>query len=464
MIKITKIIALSLNLIIGLNLTAQNESKPNVIFFLVDDMGWTDAACLGSEIYQTPAIDKLASEGIKFTDAYAAHSMCIASRFSIMTGKYMSRNRKSKEFGTMHPNEITLADAMKEGGYATFFAGKWHLGKEGAYPQDQGFDLNIAGHDAGAPASYFYPYKRGEDHFQNVPNLENGHNGEYLTDRLTNETLQFIKQHKDEPFFVYLSHYAVHTPFEAKGSLEAKYEQIIKDSGVEIGASVKVKEADQKLYQDNATYAAMIESVDQSLQKVQATLKSLGLAENTIIIFTSDNGGDACKMGHRGKSTSNLPLKGGKCWFYEGGIRVPLIVKWPGHIKAGSSSDHVVSGVDYYPTIMDLVGLPQKRNQHLDGYSFEANLLDKSASQRAAAYWHFPLNEKLKKIIGMPKTSAIREGDYKLIEWYETGDFELYNLKEDIGEEHDLSNTDKDKAHRLLKQLRNWREEVKAPL
>jgi len=389
--------------------------------------------------------------------------MCIASRFALMTGKYMSRNSKTEEYGTMHPNEVTMAEAMKQGGYATYFAGKWHLGKEGAYPQNQGFDVNIAGHDAGAPASYFYPYKRGDD-FRNVPDLEDGHEGEYLTDRLTNETMKFIRAHKDSSFFVYLSHYAVHTPFEAKDSLKQKYQNIINNSGVEVGATQKVMEANQKLHQDNATYAGMIESVDQSLNKIVGLLAELNLSENTIIVFTSDNGGDACKMGQRGKSTSNVPLKGGKCWLYEGGIRVPLIVKWPGKLNAGSTNGRIVSGVDYYPTLLDITGLDHKPEQHLDGISFKNNLLGNSSKQRDAAYWHFPLGDKLKKVIGMPKASAIRVGDYKLIEWYETGTFELYDLKNDIGEEHDLSKSKKAKAEQLLKDLRNWRKAVQAPL
>jgi len=223
-------------------------------------------------------------------------------------------------------------------------------------------------------------------------------------------------------------------------------------------------EANQKLYQDNATYAGMIESVDESLNNIVALLDELNLSENTIIVFTSDNGGDACKMGTRGKSTSNVPLKGGKCWLYEGGIRVPLIVKWPGKLEAGSQSERIVSGVDYYPTLLDIVGLDQKPEQHLDGVSFKNNLLGKSIKQREAAYWHFPLGDKLKKVIGMPKASAIREGDYKLIEWYETGTFELYDLKNDISEEHDLSKEKKTKAERMLKDLRNWRKEVQTPL
>lgn len=439
------------------------SDRPNIIFFLVDDMGWMDAACYGSKIYETPAINKLATEGVRFTQAYASHSMCIASRFAIMTGKYMARNRSTKEFGTMHPNETTLAEAMKEGGYATYFAGKWHLGKEGAYPQNQGFDVNVGGHDAGAPASYFYPYKKGENNFRNVPNLENGLEDEYLTDRLTDETLQFIRSHRDSSFFVYLSHYAVHDPFEAKKQLRQKYENKINNSGFDIGATVKVKEANQKLYQDNATFAGMVESVDVSLNRIMSLLDELNLAENTIIVFTSDNGGDACKMGSRGRSTSNVPLKGGKCWLYEGGIRVPLIVKWPGKLKVGSLSDRIVSGVDYYPTLLDIAGLDEKPEQHIDGVSFKNNLLGKSVKQRKTAYWHFPVSDKLKKVIGMPKASVVREGNFKLIEWYESGTFELYDLENDISEEHDLSKTNKAKAERLLKTLRRWRKKVQAP-
>ena len=267
------------------------KTLPNVVFFLVDDLGWRDAACYGSEIYQTPTIDKLAKDGMLFTQSYASNPLCVGSRYSIMSGKYPARNKPTKEFGTMAPSEVTFAESFKEAGYTTFFAGKWHLGKKGAYPEDQGFDTNIAGHHMGAPASYFYPYGN-EGNIRRVPGLQkDGHQGDYLTDVLTDKTVEFIIKNKNKPFLAFLSHYVVHTPLESKEKYKQEHEKIIKNYNFNQPAYNKVKDADEKLRQDNASYAGMIKSIDESLAKIINTLDELGLTENTIIVFTSDNGG-----------------------------------------------------------------------------------------------------------------------------------------------------------------------------
>ncbi|MDC1105189.1 sulfatase [Prolixibacteraceae bacterium] len=444
------------------NATLAKKQQPNVVLVVVDDLGWTDLGCYNSRLYETPAIDRLSSEGVQFTNSYSSHPMCIGSRFSIMTGKYMARNRRSKEYGTMDLKEFTLAEAMKAEGYKTFFTGKWHLGNEKAYPQHQGFDINVAGHDKGSPGSYFFPYKRQGKPDYDTPDLEDGKEGEYLTDRLTTETLDFIKKNRKKPFFVMLSHYAVHVPFESKTDLKEKYDQKIGLQDIKVGSSQKVWAADEKLFQDNATYAGMIESVDQSIARIEAQLKKLRLDDNTIVILTSDNGGDACKMEHRGKSTSNLPLKAGKCWLYEGGIRIPLIVKWPTKINPARSS-HMVCNVDLYPTILDLVQGKQYPEQHLDGTSFSSTLINGDGEQREPIFWHFNVGAKLQKIIGMPKASAVRDGKYKLIEWYESGEYELYDIENDLYESHNLKAEKPELAERMLQELKEWRKNVDAP-
>ncbi len=438
--------------------TVKAENKPNVIFFLVDDMGWTDASCYGSEIFETPAIDKLASQGVRFTNAYASHPMCVASRYSLMTGKYHARNKKTKKYGTMSLNEYTIAEAMRDGGYKTFFTGKWHLGKKGAYPQNQGFDVNVGGHKMGAPASYFYPYGD-TTNVRRVPGLQDGGSqGEYLTDRLTDETIDFIKKNKDDRFFVYLSHYAVHTPFEGKKDFVEEYKNKISKAGFSGPTHTKVRDADQKRFQDNPVYGAMIKSVDQSLNRIMKTLEELDLDENTIIVFTSDNGGDACKTRKRGRSTSNLPLTGGKCWLYEGGIRVPYIVKWKNHITP-NVSDYSVCGVDHYPTILQLAGLDPQPQQHLDGSSVAPVLLGEKTEPRKPMFWYFKTGGFLQDVSGMEPGVVIRHGDFKLIEWYKSGTYELYNLMKDVGEHNDLSSTNPSKAQELLVQLQAWRQE-----
>ena len=445
----------------GQSISANAQEKPNVVFFLVDDLGWADTASNGSKIYQTPNIDALAKEGMSFTGAYAAHPLCIGSRFALMTGKYPARIKKSKQFGTMPPNEKTMAEAFKEQGYSTFFAGKWHLGKPGAYPENQGFDINVGGHDKGAPAHYFYPYGD-NDNDRKVPGLDLvDKKGDYLTDSLTEKANAFIRKNQDKPFFLYLSHYAVHVPIESKEVDKQQAQQRINKHEF-IGPAYKaLGPSKQKMHQDNATYAGMIKSIDDSLGNIVKQLDALNLSDNTIIVFTSDNGGESTKTtAYGGKATSNLPLKAGKCWLYEGGIRVPLVVKWPGKIAPNSASNHSVAGTDHYPTLLNLASLPEQASQHIDGQSYANTLLNKSQTPRPAMFWHFRTQGNLARVCGTPSGTVINDGKHKLINWYDSGNIELYNVNKDIGETNNIADKKPKVTQRLMTELQAWQDNM----
>ncbi len=436
------------------------ERKPNFVFVLIDDLGWTDLSCYGSGFYETPAIDALARQGMRFTDAYAACPVCSPTRASIMTGKYPARLGITQWIGAddypveyrkeLPLEEVTMAEALKTAGYATSFIGKWHLGGKGYYPEKQGFDINIGGYYRGQPPRYFSPY--------DIPTMTDGPEGEYLTDRHTDDALNFIEQNKESPFLLYLAHYAVHTPIQAKDGIIKKYESKIKgrppSSGPEyIGLPDGFM---TKRHQDDPVYAAMIESVDQSLGRICERLTELGLADNTIIVFTSDNGG--LSTVRRKAPTANLPLRAGKGWLYEGGIRVPLIIKWPGKTKPGSVCCEPVTSTDFYPTVLEMAGLPRMADQHKDGISIAPLLKGAAKPSRRAIYWHYPHYHGS----GSRPSGAVRSGDYKLIQWYETDSVELYNLREDIGEKSDLSRKMPEKAEKLVKMLALWRKSVNA--
>lgn len=438
--------------------------KPNVIIFLVDDYGWMDASCYGSKFYRTPTVDKLASEGVRFSNGYAACPVCSPTRASILSGKYPARlhltdwlpgrgDRPDQKL--LKPNipqemvlsEVTIAEALKRAGYATGHIGKWHLGGKGFLPQDQGFDLNIGGDDRGSPWSYFAPYegidKRHGGIKRTIPGLEHAEKGEYLTDRLTTEAEKFIDQNHEKPFFLYFAHYAVHIPLKAKQDLISRYLNNGK-AGT----------------QTNAIYAAMIESVDQSLARVRKKLDDLKIADNTLLIFTSDNGGLSVSEGPNTPSTINAPLREGKGYLYEGGIRVPWIIKWPGVTKPGTVSDVPVSTIDLYPTIMDVCGVPKPKEQKLDGVSLVPLLKDGKAPKRDALYWHYPHYSNQ----GGKPGGVIREGDWKLIEFYENGRLELYNLAKDIRESRNLAEDESKTAMRLQRKLDQWRRDVGAQM
>lgn len=477
-------------------------------------MGWADLGCYGSSFYETPNIDALAREGMRFTDAYATCHVCSPSRASILTGKYPARlkltdwltGRKDLPFqrlmnAPIHQalplDETTLAETLKRHGYRTGHYGKWHLGEEPAGPLQQGFDIQVPGdwYKGWPKAGYHAPFQ-----FEGLA----GEKGDYLTDRLTDEALRFIDDNRNKPFFLYLSHFAVHDPIQGRADLAEKYEkkrallppderpyvlegnpdseptftetqldQMIKEDAYAAYCVLPNQMVKIKQRQDNPQFAAMVESVDESLGRVVAKLKDLRLEQDTIIVFTSDNGGmsaanfwNPSRVIHPTKldtaySTSNLPLRGAKGWLYEGGIRVPLIIKWPGRSKTGSVCGEPVIGTDYYPTILDMAGISELPGRHPDGESLVALFDGEPTLGRDAIYWHFPhySNHGMQSPGG-----AIRCGKYKLLEYFENGTNQLFDLESDMGEQNDLSKTHPEIANRLLKRLHEWQEEVSAEM
>jgi arylsulfatase A len=430
--------------------SAQIPRPLNFVFILIDDMGWTDLGCYGGKSYDTPNIDRLATQGMRFTNAYAACPVCSPTRASIMTGKYPARlhltdwipGRKQwpaakllvPEFRQELPlEEITLAEALKPAGYVSASIGKWHLGGDGYSPTDQGFDRNVGGTARGSPKTYFGPF--------DLPGLQGGPAGEYLTDRLSTEAEKFIEENKDRPFFLYLPEFAVHLPLQGKKDLVAKYQAKLKSSET----------------QNNPIYAAMVESVDQGIGRLLQKLDDLHIADRTVLILTSDNGGLRYEGIQTKPVTSNAPLRAGKGHLYEGGIREPLIVRWPGVVEPGSLCDDPMIGVDYFPTILEMARLG-KRKHPVDGVSIMPLLTRKGSLERDAIYWHYPHYSNQ----GGPPSGAVRKGDYKLIEFYEDGRLELFNLKDDIGERRNLARREPKKAAELHAMLTRWRESVKA--
>ena len=450
---------------------ATQPPRPNFVFFLADDLGWRDLGCCGSTFYETPNLDRLASRGMRFTAAYAACPVCSPTRASIMTGKYPARLGTTDYFGAPQPDgvfrhwthnkpllparyldhlpleEITIAEALKEGGYSTFFAGKWHLGGRGYWPEDQGFDINVGGCSAGSPASYFSPYKN--------PKLPDGPKGEHLDDRLAAESVKFLQHVGQKPFLLYHAFYSVHIPLQAKQELIAKYEA--KRKGITAAGPMFKPEGDRQArqVQEHAVYAAMIETMDRSVGQVLDALDRLGLAGNTAVFFMSDNGGLSTA---EGAPTSNLPLRAGKGWLYEGGIREPMIVKWPGVTPPGSTSGAPVISTDFYPTILEMAGLPAKPVQHVDGVSMVPLLRQTGPVAQRPIYWHYPHYGNQ----GGSPGSAVRAGDWKLIEFFEDHRLELYNLKSDLGERNNLAAQERKKAAELHEKLQAWRAAVGA--
>ncbi|MGQ1784883.1 sulfatase [Saccharicrinis sp. GN24d3] len=441
-----------------------------MLFIVADDLGYHDLSCMGSTYYETPNIDQIAGEGMVFTDGYAACQVCSPSRASLISGKFPARHGITDWIGAatgktwsdagyntklMPPeynhrlsNEyITLPEALKEAGYKTFFAGKWHVGDKGSWPEDHGFDINIGGWDVGSPKGGFYaPWKN--------PNLPSGPDGESLTMRLAQETADFIEAHKDTSFLAYLSFYAVHAPIQTTHEKWSKYrdkaeEQGIADSGFEMEARLPIRNV-----QDNPIYAGLIETMDDAVGLVLNTLKELGLDENTIVIFTADNGGVASGDNF---STSNLPLRGGKGYQYEGGIREPYFIKVPGLTDGGLTCHSPVSAVDLYPTILDLAKVNLRPEEHSDGVSLLPLLKGETIPDRPLI-WHYPHYGNQ----GGDPVSIIRLGHWKLIHYYETGLEELYNLKTDLGEQNDLAVQHPFQVKELHEQLFNYLHSVNA--
>ena len=436
-------------------------AKPNIVLVLVDDLGWTDLACQGSTYYETPNLDKLAADGVRFTDGYAACAVCSPTRAAVQTGRYPHRTgvtdwirsrfqggkvpedgknpcwRPQEKWGGrkmlcppnalwMESDEQTIADLLRPAGYKSCYIGKWHLGTDPWYPTEQGYDENYGGCDYGQPPNYFDPFNQPKGRHQSlrdgIHGLPGRKPGQYLSDREAEEADSFIRRHKDVPFFLMLANYAVHTPIQAKADVTAKY--AAKATG----------------NHKNAKYAAMVESVDDAVGVIMKTLDELKLADNTLIIFTSDNGG---LMG----PTNNTPLRSGKGHPFEGGIRVPFIVRWPGVAKAGATSDVPVISMDILPTIVSAAGVPLPKDVTIDGKDLRPVLAGTGNIDRDTLYWHFPHYRH-----NPGPYSMIRDGDWKMIKWYE-GQTLLFNLKDDLSEAKDLAGEMPEKVAMLDKKL-----------
>ncbi|MGE0758043.1 MAG: sulfatase [Pirellulaceae bacterium] len=449
--------------------SADDSRPPNVIVMLADDLGQRDLGCYGGTFYETPHLDRLAREGARFTDAYAACPVCSPTRASLMTGLWPQRTGVTDYIGApLEPaawkrntlllpapysdrlalDEVTLAEGLRSAGYATFFAGKWHLGPEGWWPENQGFDFNLGGIERGGPYGgnkYFSPYGN--------PRLPDGPPGEHLPDRLAKETTQFITAHRDRPFFAYLSFYSVHTPLMARADLQRKYEEKRMRLGLE-AAWGREEPRDVRLVQDHAVYAGMVEAMDQAVGKVLAKLDELQLTRRTLVLFTSDNGGLSTSEGW---PTSNLPLRAGKGWLYEGGIREPFLVRWPEEVAAGRVIGTPVSSPDLFPTLLEVAGAPTPRGETRDGVSLVPLLRGGELPERAL-FWHYPHYGNQ----GGAPGAAIRRGDWKLIEWFEGNRAELFNLADDLGEQQDQSETQRERAEALQAELHAWQQRVGA--
>lgn len=426
---------------------------PNFLFILVDDMGWRDLGCYGSTFYETPNIDRLASESMRFTNAYAACPVCSPTRASILTGQYPARLHltdyipgrsqwptskllKAPFLDHLPLEEMNLARALKPLGYASASMGKWHLGQAPYYPDKQGFDLNVAGTFRGQPQSYFGPF--------DLPNLQGGTKDDYLTDRLTVEAEKFIEQNRRRPFFLYLPEFAVHLPEQAKPEMVARFRA----------------KADPRNPQHDPVYAAMIASLDENVGRVLRKLEAERIADRTVVILMSDNGGVVYEGSRKQPVTSNAPLRAGKGHVYEGGIREPMMIRWPGVTKPGTVSDAPVCSIDFFPTMLEIAGGKVDAAWHVDGQSLVPLLRGGAAPRREALYWHYPHYSNQG---GVP-SGAVRAGDYKLIEFFEDGRLELYNLARDIRESEDLAAKEPERARRMRAMLQKWRESVKATM
>ncbi len=467
----------------------QIPEQPNIIFILVDDLGWKDVGFMGSKFYETPNIDRLADEGMIFTEAYAACAVCSPTRASILTGRYPTRigitdwirgrysgvvipeNRQNpsgydtiparklltpKNPYWMEHKEVTLAEMLKTKGYVTGHVGKWHLGPEEWSPLTQGFDFNAGGEDYGHPPSYFDPYTRGDFSIESLPSRNPG---EYLTDREADEAVSFIEDNKDHPFFLYLCHYAVHTPIQAKPDISTYFINKAEKLGLpplsESESALAISYHRSPLTgQRNPEYAAMIKSVDEATGKIMKTLDRLKLSERTIVVFFSDNGGHVV-------ATDNNPLKLGKGFPYEGGIREPLIIKWPGVTQQGSKCEVPVISIDFLPTLCQAAGIQPPDSLLIDGVPLVPLLEESGTLEQRDLFWHFPhywWSPSVKPY------SIVRSGNYKLIKQWDYGIYQLYDLSKDMYEDNNLAEEMPEKVDELEKKLYRWFEETGAKL
>ena len=437
---------------------SDEEQAKNVVLFLIDDLGWKDLGCQGSDYYQTPNIDRLAKRGARFTNAYAACAVCSPTRAAVLTDKAPARLLLTEWLpsGRWNPHaklhsgrylkslpveEVTLAEKLRDAGYQTAHVGKWHLGEDDfSSPIHHGFDFNAGGNPHGAPGNYFFPYNgnwlvpsTGQRIKWNV--FSDGSEGEYLTDRLTDEAIDFIAENHDEKFFLHFAHYGVHTPLQAKPAMVKKYRELPKES-----------------QQGNPIYAAMVESIDESVGRVVETLQDLGIRDRTCIIFASDNGGFY-------KATNNAPLRANKGAYYEGGIRVPLIIDWPGTIENGCVIDQPVISMDLYPTCLAMTGVPLCPEQHLDGVSLHTLLDGSQKGFKRSLFWHYPHYNQHPSSF---PSSVVRNGDWKLIQTFDPEGVELYHLGDDLGEKKSVAKEYPEITSRLMTELNQWRSEVGA--
>lgn len=449
---------LTLTVLASSPLTAADQERPNILLIMVDDLGWMDLACQGNKLVDTPNIDRLAAQGMRFTDAYSAAPVCSPTRAAVLTGQSPARLQitnhipDQKRFIPDNPKllpapmldhlpleHVTIAERLKAGGYDTAFLGKWHLSGDGSTrnggrgriefaPENQGFDVNIGGAAYGGPPSFFSPYR--------IYSLPDGDDGEYLPYRLAEETVSLVKKQRSNPFFICLWNYTVHWPMQAPADLLKKYE-------TRTGRGL-----------NDTRYGAMIEALDISIGLILKTLDETGQADNTLVIFASDNGGF-------GGVSDCRPLREAKGSLYEGGIRVPLIVRWPGHTRAGAVNSTPVISMDFFPTLLSAAGLDIDPDSPLDGEDLTPVLNESGALKRDALYFHYP-NYAWHRSNRLG--SAVREGNYKLVENFDDGSVELYDLSNDISEKHNLAETDPAVTARLKKRLAAWRREVSAAM
>lgn len=450
---------------------------PDLILICIDDLGATDLGCFGSSFYETPNLDRLAAKGMRFTDAYATCHVCSPTRASLLTGRYPARVGITQFIGGRSqarladvpylnhlPHELTtVASALREGGYATWHVGKWHLGGEGSLPTDHGFDRNIGGRDWGMPKEgYWAPW--------GIPSMPEAPAGTYLTDALTDAAIGLVRDRdRDKPYFLNLWHYAVHTPIQAPPILVEKYKAKARALGLDritphsLGEHYpcehkRHQRVIRRHLQSDPTYAAMIENLDTNLGRLLEAVAVYGDPANTLVVFTADNGGLATA---EGAPTCNSPWFEGKGWAYEGGTRVCQIASWPARIGAGTTSTQPVTSCDVFPTFLDAAGLPTRPDDHCDGLSL-VPLFSGGTLTREDLFWHYPHYSNQ----GDSPSCSIRSGSWKLIEHFENGKLELYDLAKDPSERQDLSGKpdQADRLRDLHRRLVQWRGEVLAKI
>lgn len=440
-------------------------AAPNIVLIMIDDLGWADLGCYGSSFYETPNLDRLASQGMRFTQAYAAAPVCSPTRASMMSGKYPARVGVTQFIGghtvgalcdvpyrrELPMSEYSMARALRDNGYRTWHVGKWHLGTRPTWPDRHGFDVNLGGCQWGHPPTYVSPY--------GCPTLTDGPDGEYLTDRLTDEAVALIERDDDRPFFLNLWHYAVHIPIQAPAALIDKYEEKARRLGLDQERAIvdgevmpawhlREHHVQRRVLQSDPAYAAMIENLDTNIGRVLDALDRTGKADDTVVIFTSDNGGLSTA---ESSPTCNAPLAEGKGWMYDGGVRVPLIVRRPGMTDPGSTSDYQVTSPDFYPTLLGFAGGESLPQQHVDGRDFGPVLRGESV-ERGPIFWHYPHYPNQ----GGTPGAAVRDGRWKLIRFFEDDHVELYDLDADVSEEHDVAGDEPETAARLRSVLDDW--------